>query len=84
MQNYVSLSTTKAKYIIVEVSCAQMWWMKYTLQEYDVIRDVMILYFDNMSAINISKKHVLYTRTKHIDIHHHFIRELVEDRNITL
>src|ERR1044072_6678243 len=44
----------------------------------------MTLFCDNMSAINISKNHVLHSRTKHIDIRHHFIRELVEDKIVTL
>ena len=37
-----------------------------------------------MSAINISKNPVQHSRTKHIDIRHHYIRDLVEDKVITL
>ena len=37
-----------------------------------------------MSAINISKNHVQHSRTKHIDIRHHFIRELVEQKTLIL
>ena len=44
----------------------------------------MTLYCDNLSAINISKNHIQHNRTKHIDIRHHFIRNLVEDKTITL
>jgi len=40
----------------------------------------MILYCDNLSAINISKNPIQHSRTKHTDIHNHFIRELVEDK----
>ncbi|KAA0066861.1 gag-pol polyprotein [Cucumis melo var. makuwa] len=46
--------------------------------------DTMTLYYNNMSAIDISKNPVQHSRTKHIDIRHHFIRELVEDKVIKL
>ena len=39
---------------------------------------------DNTSAINIAKNPVHHTRTKHIDIRHHFLRDHVEKGNITL
>lgn len=54
------------------------------LWEYNVTQDVMSLCCDNMSAINISKNLVQHSQTKHIDIRHHFIRELVESKVITL
>lgn len=54
------------------------------LQEYDVLQDVMTLYTENMSAINISKNHVQHNRTKHIDISHHLIRDLVGSKQIML
>ena len=37
-----------------------------------------------MSAIDISKNPIQHSQTKHIDIRHHFIRELIEERIITL
>ncbi|CAM8994611.1 unnamed protein product [Rhodiola kirilowii] len=41
-------------------------------------QEEMTLYCDNMSAISISKNAVQHSKTKHIDIRHHFIREPVE------
>jgi hypothetical protein len=58
--------------------------MKQMLTEYNVTQDVMTLYCDNLSAINISKNPIQHNRTKRIDIRHHFIRELVEDKIIAL
>jgi hypothetical protein len=58
--------------------------MKQMLQEYNVEQDVLTLYCDNLSAINISKNPIQHSRTKHIDIRHHFIRDLVEDNIVTL
>lgn len=44
----------------------------------------MTLYSGNMSAINISKNLVQHNKTKHIDIRHHFIKDLVESNVISL
>ena len=54
------------------------------LSKYNVTQDVMTLFCDNLSAINISKNPIQHSKTKHIDIRHHFIRELMEDRVIKL
>jgi len=54
------------------------------LKEYNVEHDVLTLYSDNLSAINISKNPIQHSRTKHIDIRHHFIRDLVEENIVTL
>jgi hypothetical protein len=58
--------------------------MKHMLKEYNVEQDVLTLYCDNLSAINISKNPIQHSRTKHIDIRHHFIRDLVEEKVVTL
>jgi len=58
--------------------------MKQMLKEYNVEQDVLTLYCDNLSTINISKNPNQHSRTKHIDIRHHFIRDLVEEKVVTL
>lgn len=49
------------------------------LAEYGLSQSTMLLYCENLSAINILKNLVKHGRAKHIGIHHHFIYELVED-----
>ncbi|TYK21311.1 F5J5.1 [Cucumis melo var. makuwa] len=80
----VSLSTVEVEYIATGSGCTQLIWMKNMLHEYGITQDVMTLYCDNMSAIDISKYPVQHSQTKHIDIRHHFIRELIENKIITL
>ena len=54
------------------------------LADYGIVQDTLIVYCDNTSAINISKNLVQHSRTKHIDIRHHFIRELVENKTVVI
>ena len=79
-----SLSTAEAEYIAAGSCCAQLLWMKQMLKDYGFDLDTLIIFCDNTSAINISKNLVQHSRTKHIDIRQHYIRELVENKTLVL
>ena len=83
-QNFVSLSTTKVEYIAARNCCSQLLWMKKLLSDYGISQDTMVVYCDNSSVIDISKNPVQHSKTKHIEIRYHFIRDLVERKIVTL
>ena len=83
-QNSISLSTVEAEYIAASSYCTQLQWMQKLLHDYGICQEHLTIYCDNTRAINISKNSVQHSRTKHIEIRHHFIRELVEDGILTL
>ncbi|XP_065628616.1 secreted RxLR effector protein 161-like [Quercus suber] len=83
-QNPVSLSTVEAEYIATASCCAQLLWMKKLLHDYGITQDTMCVYCDNTSAINLSKNPVQHSKSKHIEIRYHFIRDLVEERTVYL
>lgn len=58
--------------------------MKQMLRDYEFLQGTMSLFVDNKSAIDISKNLVQHSKTKHIDIKHHFIRELVDEKVVSL
>jgi hypothetical protein len=64
----LSLSTTEAEYIAAGSSCSQLVWMKQMLEVYDVQQNVLTLYCDNLSAINISKNPIAEQNTLTYDI----------------
>jgi len=76
-QASISLSTAEAEYIATGSCCTQLLWMKTLLGDYRFSQDTMIINCDNTSAINISKNPVQHSRTKHIDIRHHFLRVIL-------
>ena len=57
-QNFVSLSTVEAEYIVAGSCCSQLLWMKKVLIDYGISQDTMVVYCDNSSAIDISKNPV--------------------------
>ena len=74
----------KAKYIATGSGFTQLLWMKQMLVDYRFNQGTLTFFCDNMSAINISKNQVQHSRTKHIEIRYHFIKELVENKRIVL
>ena len=83
-KNSISLSTTEVEYIAADSCCTQLLWMQKLLLDYSICQKHLTIYCDNTSTINISKNPVQHSWTKHLEIRHHFIRELVEDGTLTL
>jgi hypothetical protein len=71
-QNSVALSTAKAEYVTAGSCCAQLLWMRQTLKEYGYTMNHIPLLRDNESAIKIAYNTCEHSRTKLIDIWHHF------------
>ena len=48
------------------------------------ITEPVTLYYDNTSAINISKNPIMHTEIKHIAIKYHYVRELVQEKEVKM
>ncbi|GJR63994.1 hypothetical protein Tco_0010059 [Tanacetum coccineum] len=83
-QNCVSISTAESEYVAVSGCCAQVLWMRTQLTDYGFFFDKVPIYCDSKSAIAISCNPVQHTRTKHIDVRYHFIKDHVEKGTIEL
>jgi predicted aconitase with swiveling domain len=84
MQNSVALSTIEAEYITAGACCAQIIYMKQTLLDYGVVLEKVPLLCDNESTIKLVNNLVQHSRTRHIDIRHHFLRDHVAKNDISL
>jgi hypothetical protein len=74
-QNSVALSTAKVEYIAAGHCCAQLLWMRQTLRDYGYKLSKVPLLCNNESAIRMADNPVEHSRTKHIDIRYHFLRD---------
>ncbi|GJT85607.1 retrovirus-related pol polyprotein from transposon TNT 1-94 [Tanacetum coccineum] len=77
-QKSTAISTTEAEYIAMYGCCAQILWMMLQAIPDGFVFNKIPLYCDNRSAIALCCNNVQHSRSKHIDIRHHFIREQVE------
>ncbi|GJZ80913.1 retrovirus-related pol polyprotein from transposon TNT 1-94, partial [Tanacetum coccineum] len=71
-------STSGSAQFLGDNCCAQILWMRSQLSDYGFAYNRIPLYCDNKSAIALCCNNVQHSRSKHIDIRHHFIREQVE------
>ncbi|GJY78122.1 retrovirus-related pol polyprotein from transposon TNT 1-94 [Tanacetum coccineum] len=78
------ISSTEAEYIAMSGCCAQILWMRSQLTDYGLGFNKIPMYCDNKSAIALSCNNVQHSRSKHIDIKFHFIKEHVENGVIEL
>eukprot|EP00253_Pinus_taeda_P018881 PITA_18881 len=84
-QPIVALSTAEAEYVAATAAVCQAVRMRRTLRSLGQGQAKGIVSFcDNSSAIALSKNYVFHKRTKHIDTRFHYIRELVNKREIIL
>ncbi|GJT17008.1 retrovirus-related pol polyprotein from transposon TNT 1-94 [Tanacetum coccineum] len=74
-QKSTAISTTEAEYIALSGCCAQILWMRSQLRDYGFAFNKIPMYCDNQSAIALCCNSVQHSRSKHIDIRHHFIKE---------
>ncbi|GJU75710.1 retrovirus-related pol polyprotein from transposon TNT 1-94 [Tanacetum coccineum] len=83
-QTALAISTTEAEYVSAGKACQQALWMKQALVDYGIRLDDIPIMCDNKGAIDLSKNPVQHSRTKHIEIRHHFLRDNVQKGNISI
>jgi hypothetical protein len=87
-RSLVSWSSKKqnsvAEYVAAGACCAQLLWMKQTLNDYGCRFTHIPLLCDNESAIKLANNPVSHSRTKRIDIRHHFLRDHENKGDIAL
>nr|GEX01544.1 integrase, catalytic region, zinc finger, CCHC-type, peptidase aspartic, catalytic [Tanacetum cinerariifolium] len=83
-QKSIAISTTKAEYITMSGCCTHILWIRSQLSDYDFAFNKIPMYCDNCSAIALCCNNVQHSRSKHIDIRHHFIQEQVKNGVVKL
>ncbi|GKC48147.1 retrovirus-related pol polyprotein from transposon TNT 1-94 [Tanacetum coccineum] len=79
-----AISSMEAEYIALSGCCAQVLWMRSQLTDYGLGFNKIPMYCNNKSVIVLCCNNVQHSRSKHIDIRFHFIKEQVENRVVEL
>jgi hypothetical protein len=84
-QQSVAQSSAKAEYVSVALATSHAIWLRRILEDIgEKQEEVVHLHCDNKSAIAVAKNPVYHSRTRHIAIKHHFIREAIEEGEVEL
>ncbi|KAJ0713791.1 putative RNA-directed DNA polymerase [Helianthus annuus] len=81
-QTCVATSTCEAEYIAASSCCSQVLWIQQQLRDYGFEFLTTPIYVDNSAALDITRNPVQHSKTKHIEIKYHFIRDCFEKRLI--
>ncbi|GJS40218.1 hypothetical protein Tco_0565261 [Tanacetum coccineum] len=81
-QTIVANSTTEAEYVAAANCCGQVLWIQNQMLVYEFNFMNTEIHIDNESTICIVKNPVFHSKTKHIKIRHHFIRDSYEKKLI--
>ncbi|GJR61533.1 putative ribonuclease H-like domain-containing protein [Tanacetum coccineum] len=81
-QTVVANSTTEAEYVAASNCCGQVLWIQNQLLDYGYNFMNTKIFIDNESTICIVKNPVFHSKTKHIEIRHHFIIDSNEKKLI--
>ncbi|GJR86150.1 hypothetical protein Tco_0210161 [Tanacetum coccineum] len=79
-----AISSTEAEYIALSGCCAQVLWMRSQLTDYGIGFNKILMCCDNKSAIALCCNNVQHSRSNHVDIRYHFIKEQVENGVVEL
>jgi hypothetical protein len=86
-QPIITLSSTEAEYVALTHAAKDILWIHKLLKEFSFLHNLSLpttLYCDNQGAIRLSKDATFHGRTKHIDVHFHFIRQTITSRDVEL
>ena len=83
LQHRVALSTMEAEYIVISEAAKEMIWLKKFLNESGKEQDNASMFSDSQSAIRLAKNLVFHSKCKHIQLRYHFIKELINDGDLS-
>lgn len=82
LQKTVALSTTEAELVAACEGAKEAVWLERLLAEMLEKKEVPLLYVDNASAVKLAKNPGFHKRSKHVDVRHFYIRELIAEKKI--
>ncbi len=84
-QPTVALSSTKAKYRGATIVACEVVWLQKLLTDLGLsVNAHVVIYCDNISSILLANNPIYHAKTKHVEVHYHFIREKVLAKEIDL
>ena len=83
-QSIVALSTTEAEYMVATHASKEVVWLQRLCSSMGLVQGAIRIDCDSQSAIFLAKNLAYHSKTKHIDVQYHFVRDMIEDKKVLL
>eukprot|EP00253_Pinus_taeda_P036452 PITA_36452 len=83
-QSVVALSTTEAEYMAATHASKEAVWLQRLCSSMGLVQGAIRIDSDSQSAIFLAKNPAYHSKTKHIDVQYHFVRDMIEDKKVSL
>eukprot|EP00253_Pinus_taeda_P024848 PITA_24848 len=83
-QSVVALSTTEAEYMAATHARKEAFWLQRLCSSMGLVQGIIRIDCDSQSAIFLAKNPAYHSKTKHIDVQYHFVRDMIEDKKVLL
>jgi len=83
-QSIVALSTTEAEYMVATHASKEAVWLQRLCPNMWLVQGSIRIDCDSQSVIFLAKNHTYHSKIKHIDVQYHFVRDMMEDKNVLL
>eukprot|EP00253_Pinus_taeda_P006363 PITA_06363 len=83
-QSLVALSTTEAEYMAATHASKEEIWLQRMCSSIGLVQGAIRIECDNKRANFLAKNPAYHSKTKHIDVQYHFVRDMIEDKKVLL
>jgi hypothetical protein len=83
-QAIVSLSTTESEYMAATHASKEAIWLQRLCSGIGLVQEDVRIECDSQSAIFLAKNPAYHSKTKHIDVQYHFVRDMIEEKKVSL
>eukprot|EP00253_Pinus_taeda_P028589 PITA_28589 len=83
-KSVVALSTTEAEYMAATHASKEAIWFQRLCSSMGLVQGAIRIDYDNQSAIFLAKNPAYHLKIKHIDVHYHFVRDMIEGKKVLL
>ncbi|MCO5564231.1 hypothetical protein L7F22_017889 [Adiantum nelumboides] len=80
LQTCVTQCTTEAEYVAPSEACKEAIWLGRLVTDLGIKEETPMLHCDSQSAIQLASNLTYHSKTKHVDVKYHFIKEMVKDK----
>jgi hypothetical protein len=83
-QAIVALSTIESEYMATTHASKEVVWLQRLCSGIGLVQKSVRIECDSQSAIFLAKNHAYHSKTKHIDVQYHFVRDMIEENKVSL